>query len=128
MRKKQMVVALVLVLLIPMILMLGGRLLSLINPEIAAGYPNYARNYHLISLVKITSFLASGAVAGILGLLACFLVIRSKGRSPFWLFFATLGPIGFAILARLNDKAPGEEDRHARFVRKMNRVVRVGYE
>jgi len=58
----------------------------------------------------------------------CFLVIRSKERSSLWLFFAALGPFGFAILAMLNDRVPAETDRHARFVRNLNRFVRVGYE
>jgi hypothetical protein len=126
--KKQMVAALVLLLLIPVVLMLGGLLFSMINPEIAAGHPNYVRNYHLLSLVKTTLALGSAAVAGILWLLACFLVIRSKGRSSWWLFFATLGPVGFAILARLNDRASAETDPHTRFVFSLNRFVRVGYE
>ena len=128
MMKKQMVVAFVLLLLIPMVSILGGLLFSLINPEIAAGHPNYARNYHLLSLVKHMAFWASGVVVVILWMLACFLVIRSKERSSLWLFLAALGPFGFAILAMLNGKAPGETDRYARFVRSLNRFVRVGYE
>jgi hypothetical protein len=74
------------------------------------------------------SMLASTAVVGILWLLACFLVIRSKERSWLWLFLAALGPLGFAILAMLNDRAAAETDRHTRFVRNLNRFVRVGYE
>ena len=128
MMKKQTVVALVLLLLIPLVLKLGGLLFSLINPEIAAGHSNYARNYQFLSLVKHMSFLASVAVVAILWLLVCFLVIRSKKRSSLWLFFAALGPFGFAILAMLNDRAPAETDPHARFVRNLNRFVRVGYE
>ena len=128
MMKKQTVVALALLLLIPMVWMLGGLLLSLINPEIAAGHPNYGRNYHFLSLVKSLTVWASGAVVAILWLLVCLLVIRSKERSSLWLFFAALGPFGFAILAMLNDRAPAETDRHARFVRNLNRFVRVGYE
>jgi len=128
MMKKQMVVALVLLLMIPMVLMLGGLLFSLIHPEIAAGHPNYARNYHLLSLVKIMSVLGSCAVAAILWLVACLLVIRSKGRSSLWLLLAGLGPFGFAILAMLNDRASADADRHTRFVRSLNRFMRVGYE
>jgi hypothetical protein len=128
MMKKQKVVAIVLLLLIPVVSMLGALLFSLINPEIAAGHSNYPRNYHLLSLAKNMSFWASGAVVVILWLLVCFLVIRSKERSSLWLFFAALGPFGFAILATLNDRAPAETDRHARFVRNLNRFVRVGYE
>ena len=128
MMKKQMVVALVLLLLIPVVSMLGGLLFSMINPEIAAGHANYARNYHLLSLVKIMTLWGSGALVAMLWLLACFLVIRSKERSWLWLFFAALGPLGFAILAMLNERTPAETDRHARFVRRLNRFARVGYE
>ncbi|MGB7731786.1 MAG: hypothetical protein WBL50_27465 [Candidatus Acidiferrum sp.] len=126
--KKQMVVALVLLLLIPLVLILGGLLFSLINPEIAAGHPNYARNFHLLTIVKHLSFLASLAVVAILWLLACFLVIRSKERSSLWLFFSALGPVGFAILVTLKNKAPEETDRYTRFVRGLNGPLRVGYE
>src|SRR5256885_9817643 len=55
-------------------------------------------------------------------------LFRSKERSSLWLFFAALGPFGFAILAMLDDRAPAETDRHARFVRRLNRFVRIGYE
>jgi hypothetical protein len=125
--KKQTVIALLLLLLIPIVLMLGGLLSNLINPEIAAGHPNYARNYHLLSLLKSLLFLASGAVAGLLWLLVCFLVIRSKQRSLWWMLLAALGPFGFAVLAMLNDKAPAATDRHARFVRDLNGFARLGY-
>ena len=128
MMKKQMVVALVLLLLIPVVSMLGGLLFSMINPEIAAGHANYARNYHLLSLVKIMTMWGSGALVAMLWLLSCFLVIRSKERSSLWLFFAALGPFGFAILAMLNERATAETDRHARFVRSLNGFARVGYE
>ena len=123
-----MVIALVLLLLIPVVFMGGGFLFSLINPEIAAGHPNYVRNYHLLSFIKQMVLLASAAVIGILWLLACFLVIRSKGRSLWWLFLAALGPFGFAILALLNDMASAETDRYTRFVRSLNGFARAGYE
>jgi hypothetical protein len=126
--KKQWVLALVLLLLIPVVLALGGMIFSLINPEIAAGHPNYVRNYHLLSLLKIISFWASIAVAGVLWLLVCLLVIRSKQRSNLWLLLAALGPFGFAVLAMLNDRAPAETDCHARFVRNRNWFLRAGYE
>jgi hypothetical protein len=126
--KKQTVVALVLLLLIPMVSMLGGLLFSMVNPEIAAGHANYERNFRLLSLVRNMLLLASGAVVVILWLLVCFLVIRSKQRSSLWLFLAALGPLGLAILATLNDRAPAETDRHARFVHSLNRLARLGYE
>jgi hypothetical protein len=126
--KKQSVAALVLSLLIPLVLALGGLLFSLINPEIAAGHPNYARNYHLLSLLKNMSFWASLACAAVLWLLVCLLVIRSRKRSSFWLFLAALGPFGFAILAMLNDKELAQPDIYTRFVQTMRWYVRVAYE
>ncbi len=126
--KKQTIAAFFLLMLIPVVSMLGGRLFSLINPEIAAGHPNYARNYHLLNLLKLSTIFGSVAVVAILWLLVCFLVIRSKERSLWWMFVAVLGPIGLAILAVLNDKDSAETDRYTRIVRKMNGFVRVGYE
>lgn len=126
--KKQTVAALVLLLLMPVVLRLGGLMFSLINPETAAGHANYARNYHILHLLKMGSLWASAAVVGLLWLLVCYLVIRSKDRSPLWLFSAALGPFGFAILALLNDRAPAETDRYARFLRNLNGFVRVAYE
>src|SRR5271167_3423051 len=111
--KKQSVVALVLFLLIPLVWRLGGILFSRINPEVAAGHPNYVRNYHLLSLLKHMSLWGSEAGVVVLFLLVCLLVIRSKKRSLLWLFLAALGPVGFAVLAMLNDRAPVETDRHA---------------
>jgi len=128
MMKKQSVAALVVLLLIPVVLVMGGMLSNLIHPEIAAGHPNYVRNYHLLSQQKIMTFLGSCAVAGVLWLLVCFLVIRSKKRSYVWLLLAPFGPFGLAVLATLNDRAPAETDSYARFVGKMNGLVRAGYE
>ena len=126
--KRQSVVALVLYLLIPVVSVLGGMLFSMINPEIAAGHPNYARNFHLLNLLKGGLALAGAAGVFVLWLLVCFLVIRSKKRSQLWLFLAAFGPFGLAVLAMLNDREPAETDRYARFVGKLNWVVRAGYE
>ena len=126
--KKQWGAALVLLLLIPVVLALGGMLANLINPEIAAGHPDYVRNYHRLDLLKNLCFLGSVAIAGVLWMLACLLVIRSKKRSYLWLLLAALGPVGFAALATLNDRDAVETDSYTRFVRKMNWFVRAGYE
>jgi hypothetical protein len=125
--KKQWVVAVVLLLLIPLVLVLGGILFSLINPEIAAGHPNYVRNFHLLNLLKISVMWATAAIVVVLWLLVCLQVIRAKKRSPSWLVLAALGPFGLAILAMLNDPT-AETDRYTRFVRSLNWFVRAGYE
>jgi hypothetical protein len=126
--KKQWVVAVVLLLLIPLVLVLGGMLFSLINPEIAAGHPNYVRNFHLLNLLKKTVMWATAAGVLVLWLLVCLQVIRAKKRSSSWLLLAALGPFGLAILAMLSDRATLETDRYARFVRSLNGFVRAGYE
>jgi len=126
--KKQSVVALVLLLLIPVVLVLGGLLFSLINPEIAAGHPNYERNFHLLSLLKVMMIWATAAVVTVLWLLVCLQVIRSKKRSSAWLFLAALGPFGLAVLAMLGDSTTAVTDPYTRFVRNLNGLVRVGYE
>jgi hypothetical protein len=126
--KKQTVMALVLLLLIPVVLVLGGVLFSLIHPEIAAGHANYERNFHLLTLLKVAIAWATAAAVAVLWLLVCLEVIRSKGRSSFWLFLAALGPFGLAVLAMLGDRAPVETDPYTRFMRSLNGLVRVGYE
>lgn len=99
-----------------------------INPESASGHPNYAHNYHLLSLLKRMSLWGAEAGVAVLWLLVCLLVIRSKKRSDLWLFLAALGPFGFAALAMLNDRAAAETDLYARFVRNLNGLARAGYE
>lgn len=126
--KKESVLSLVLLLLIPVVVVLGGMLVVLINPGIAAGHPNYVRNYHWLSLLNRTTFWASIACACVLWMLACLLMIRSKKRSYLWLFLVLLGPLGFAVLATLDDREPAETDLYATFLRKMNWPMRIAYE
>ena len=125
--KKQTVVALVLLLSIPVIFRLEGWLFSRVNPENAAGHPNYARNYQWLRMAQHLTFWTMLAAVGALWLLVCFLVIRSKERSLSWMFLAALGPFGFAGLVMLRDRAPAETDRHERFLRNLNTPLRVGY-
>ena len=113
--KKQSGVALILFLLIPLVTVLGGIGFSFINPEWAAGHPDYVRNYHLLSLLKDTFMFGSMAGVVVLWVLVCFLVVRSKKRSLVWVLFAALGPLGFAVLASLNDRTATEPDSYTRF-------------
>jgi hypothetical protein len=126
--KKLWVVALVLFLLIPCVLKLEGALFRMVNPESAAGHPDYAQNYHRLSQLRHMVLWGSEAAVAVLWLLVCLLVIRSKKRSAWWLFMTALGPFGFAVLAMLNDRAPAEADSYARFVGNLNWFMRVGYE
>jgi hypothetical protein len=126
--KKQLLVALILLLLIPAVTVGAGILFSLINPEIAAGHPNYSHNWQLLNSLKMGVMYGSFLVILALYLMGCFLVIRSKEQSRRWLLLAPLGPLGFAVLSVLNDRAPSATDRYSRFVGSLNVWVRVGYE
>jgi hypothetical protein len=126
--KKQTLLALLLLLLIPAVTVGAGILFSLVNPEIAAGHPNYARNWHLLNALKMGVMYGSFLVILALYLFGCFLVIRSKQQSRLWLVLAPFGPLGFAVLSVLNDRAPSETDRYTRFLRGRNAWVRAGYE
>lgn len=126
--KKQLLLALLLLLLIPAVMLGGGFLSNLINPELAAGHPNYVRNWHLLSSLKTTLLLGSFVVVVALYFLGSFLVIRSKNQSDLWLLLALLGPLGFAILSALNDRSPSQTDLYTRFLRNMNWFLRIGYE
>lgn len=128
MLNKQWTTALVLLLLVPLVFALEGVLFNLIDPERAAGHPDYASNFHLLSQMRMTCFFTSLAVVGVLWVLVCLMVIRAKKRSPAWLPLAIFGPFGFAVLATLNSRAPVENDRYAQFVGKMNGLVRAAYE
>ena len=60
--KRPYVLALVFFLMIPAVTVLGGLLINSIDPEIAAGHPNYERNFRLLSLVKTLAMLAGSLV------------------------------------------------------------------
>lgn len=126
--KKQTLIALVLLLLIPVFVRLSGVWLTLINPERAAGHAAYVVTYQILSRLRIGLFLGSEAMVVILWFVVCYLVIRSKQRSAWWLLLAFLGPFGFAILFALADRAPVETDLHERFVRSVNPYLRAGYQ
>lgn len=141
--KKEWVVAVALLLAIPVALMVGGALFSFINPEIAAGHPNYVRNYHLLDLLKRMVMWGTAAAVLVLWLMVCLQVIRAKKRCASWLVLAALGPFGLAVLAMLNDattnhattngattndRATVETDPYSRFVRSLNWFLRIGYE
>lgn len=126
--KKQWLVALLLLLLITVVMLGGGFLFSLINPEVAAGNPNYVRNWHLLNSIKTGVLWGMFAFVLALYLLGSYLVIRSKSQSSLWLILAALGPLGFAILSVLYDRAPAQADRYTRFLLSMHWILRAGYE
>jgi hypothetical protein len=114
--------------MIPAVTVLAGRLINSINPEIAARFPNYERNFQLLSLAKILSMLAVLLVIIGLWFLTCFFLIKSRKRSYRWLPLAMLGPFGLIILTMLSDNAPAPGDLYQQFVGKLKAYLRVAYE
>ena len=126
--KKHYVLAIVSYLFIPVVTLLGATLFNSINPEIAAGYPNYERNYRLLHVAKNLSLLTALLVNMVLWFLTCFFLLKSKNQSHWWLPLATLGPFGFIVLTMLSDNAPAPGDLYQQFVRKLKIFLRVAYE
>jgi hypothetical protein len=114
--------------MIPAVTVLGGLLINSIDPEIAVRFPNYERNYRLLTLVKTLSMLAGLSVIMVLWLLTCFFLIKSKQRSYGWLPLAVLGPFGLIILTMLSDNAPAPGDLYQHFAGKLKIYLRVAYE
>jgi hypothetical protein len=126
--KKPYVLAIVSILLIPVATVLGGMLFSFINPEIAAGHLNYERNYRRLALAGMLAIWASWLVDMGLGLLCCFLLLKSKKQSYAWMSLAVLGPFGIMILATLQDKGSLAGDLCQQFVGKLKFYLRVPLE
>jgi predicted permease len=128
MPKLPYILAITCYLLIPAVTILGGMLFNSINPEIAAGHPNYERNFRLLELAKNLSLLAALLVSMGLWFLTCFFSVKSKKQSYGWLFLAMLGPFGFIILNMLGDEAPARGDMYQAFVGKLRMYRRVAHE
>jgi hypothetical protein len=126
--KKHYVLAIFSFLLIPAVAVLAAMLFNSINPEIAAGHPNYERNFRLLTLAKNLSMLAALLVNVGLWFLTCFFLVKSKKQSYRWLPLAMLGPFGFIILTILSDNAPAHGDLYQQFVGKLKIYLRVAYE
>ena len=126
--KKPYAVAIGLFLAIAVATLLGAAVVNFIDPEFARGHADYERNFRLLAHAKSFLFFATLLLNVVLWFAACIFLIKSKGRSNWWLLLAILGPFGFAFLAMLGDVAPEHRDLYQRFVRNLNIYVRAGYE
>jgi len=126
--KRPYILAIVSFLMIPAVSVLAALLINFIDPEIAAGYANYERNYRLLSLAKTLSVWAVLLVIMGLWFLTCFFLVKSKQRSYGWLSLAMFGPFGLIILTMLIDNAPASADLYQQFVDKLKIYLRIAYE
>jgi len=122
------ILAIVSFLMMPAVSVLAAPLINSIDPEIAAGYANYERNYRLLSLAKTVSVWAVLLVIMALWFLTCFFLVKSKKRSYGWLPLAMFGPFGLIILTLLSNNASAPGDLYQQFIGKLKIYLRVAYE
>jgi len=116
-------------LLIPVAAMLAAGIFDAINPELAAGHADYARNYALLEHLRNGVPLAAVALLGALWLLACIWLLRAKSRRRAWLWLALVGSAGFAVLTALSDHSPlTPNDAYGRQLARLPKLLRVLYE
>lgn len=128
MPKRPYILAVVCYLSIPAVLIGAVRLFLLIDPEMARGHVNYVRDYRLLELARQGMLMAAGGLALVLWTAACYLVLKARQRSVYWLSLAIGGPFGFTAIAILEDRSPAPNDRYQQFIRKLKICWRVPLE
>jgi hypothetical protein len=121
--------SIVALLLIPVVALLASVIFNLIDPEVARGHANYARNFALLGHLRVGVLQAGLLLLIALWLLACHWLVRAKSRHGVWQLLALLGPPGFAVLMALSDRSlPGPGDSYQRQLARVPPLLRVLYE
>jgi len=113
---------------IPVVVITGFRLSFLIDPEMARGSADYARNFQLLQQVATGVVMAAAGVVVVLWVCTCYLVLKSRQRSTLWLALAAAGPFGFITIAMLADHSPAPHDSYQQFIHKLKLYWRVPLE
>jgi hypothetical protein len=117
--KRHYIMALACYLAIPVVVIAGVRLSLLIDPEMARGSADYARNFRLLQLAATGVLMATAGAALILWVSTCYMVLKSRQRSALWLALAVAGPFGFMAIAMLADRSPTPANLYQRFIGKL---------
>jgi hypothetical protein len=128
MPKLRYVLALVCYLSIPVVVVCGAAVFVLIDPEMARGRADYTRVYHVLELARIGVLWASGVLALVLWTMCCYLVLTSRQRSLRWLALVAAGPLGFSVIAALEDRSPASGDRYQHVIRNLKTHLRIALE
>ena len=126
--KRNYVLALVCYVSIPAVVICGVGLFVLIDPELARGHADYARDWQLLNLARLGVLWATGGLALVLWTSCCYLVLRSRQRSLRWLSLAAAGPFGFSVIATLEDRSPAPGDLYQQLIRNLKTYWRVPLE
>ncbi len=114
---------------IPVAAMMAAGIFDAIDPERARGHANYVLYFALLQHLRNGLWLAALVLLGVLWLLACVWLLRSKSRRRVWLSLALLGPPGFAVLTALSDRSPpAPGDAYRRQLERLPQPLRVLYE
>jgi hypothetical protein len=122
---KHHIIAIVSFLLIPLVTLSTVMIGNLIDPEIAAKFPDYERNYRLITIARNLFLAAAAAVNAGLWFSTCLFLVKSKTLPYKWLAMALLGPFGVIILTMLKDNSPAPGNQYRRFIQKHNLWLRI---
>jgi len=98
---------------IPLVIVLGGLLHHLIDPELARGTTDYAGNYALLERLRQACLNLSFALAGGLWFLAFGFHLLALQRSLVWIVLALFGPLGLAVIAIVGRATEESEKRTA---------------
>jgi hypothetical protein len=128
MPKRQYILAVVCYLSIPAVVIASGVLFRLIDPELARGGADYVRNFRLLELARRGALITMAGLALALWVLTCYLVLKSRQRSLWWLLLAAAGPFGFIVIVMLEDRAPASYDLYQQFIRQLKLYWRVPIE
>ena len=128
MPRRHYVMALACYLAIPAVVIAGFGLSRLIDPEMARGSADYARNFQLLQLVATGAVMATAGLALVLWVSTCYLVLKSRQRSVLWLSLAAAGPFGFMFIAMLADRSPAPDALYQHFISKLKLYWRVPLE
>jgi hypothetical protein len=128
MPKRRYLMALACYLSIPAVLIAGGGLFRLIDPEMVRGHADYVREYRLLELARQGLLVAAAGLALVLWVATCYLVLESRQRSLRWLLLAVAGPFGFMFIGMLEDRSPAPDDLYQQFIRKLKIYWRVPLE
>jgi hypothetical protein len=113
---------------IPVVVIGGVALSRLIDPEMALGSADYARNFRLLQQVATGALMATVGLAAVLWASTCYLVLKSRQRSLLWLSLAAAGPLGFVFIAMLSDRSPSPHGPYQEFIGDLKWCWRVPLE
>jgi hypothetical protein len=123
--KRQQLQALACFAAVPAVAMAHGVVFRLLDPELARGHADYARNFRLIEMARTGVSLGTAGILLVLWIATCYLVLKGKGRSPGWITFAFGGPLGFSVIAALEDLAPAPGDLYERWNARLKMGARL---